>query len=164
MNIDPQILNNIILIFTSLGVAFIVALWMGIIFWVIRDIRSRSRDPFVGLLSFLLVIILPIFGVFIYWMIRPNKTIEQKYQTALEEEALLKELEKKQNCPGCGRTVEDDWILCPSCHTRIKKICLSCGKILELPWNLCPFCGNPQQKVYKTDKAQSNSYQLDKKD
>jgi RNA polymerase subunit RPABC4/transcription elongation factor Spt4 len=118
----------------------------------------------VGLLSFLLVIILPIFGIFIYWIIRPNQTIEQKYQTALEEEALLKELEKKQNCPGCGRMIEDDWILCPSCHTRIKKICISCGKILELPWNLCPFCGNPQQKVYKTDKAQANLYQLDKKD
>ncbi len=164
MNIDPQILNNIILVLTSLGVAFIAALWMSAIFWVIRDIRSRSRDPFVGLLSFLLVIMLPIFGIIIYWIIRPNKTIEQKYQNALEEEALLKELEKKQNCPGCGRTIEDDWILCPACHTRIKKICITCGKILELQWNLCPFCGNPQQKVYKTDKAQVNSYQLDKKD
>jgi RNA polymerase subunit RPABC4/transcription elongation factor Spt4 len=155
MNIDPQILNNIVLVSTSLGVAFIAALWLSIIFWVLRDIRSRSHDPLMGILSFLLVVILPLFGVVIYWIVRPNKTIEQRYQSALEEEALLQDMEKNLNCPGCGRSIEEDWILCPACHTRIKKVCISCGKPLELQWNLCPFCGNPQQKAYKSEKSQT---------
>ncbi len=155
MNIDPQILNNIVLVLTSLGVAFLAALWLSIIFWVLRDIRSRSRDPLMGILSFLLVVILPIVGVVIYWIIRPNKTIEQKYQAALEEEALLQNMEKNLKCPGCGRSIEEGWILCPACHTRIKKICISCGKPLELQWNLCPFCGNPQQKAFKSEKSQT---------
>ena len=155
MDIDPQILNNIVLVLTSLGVAFIVALWLSIIFWVLRDIRSRSRDPLMSILSFLLVTILPIFGVIVYFIVRPAKTIEQKYQAALEEEALLQDIGMRLKCPGCGRTIEADWVACPACHTRIKKICVSCGKALELQWNLCPYCGSPQQKAYKSEKNQT---------
>ena len=154
MDIDPQILSNIVQILTTLGVAFLTALWLSILFWVFRDIRHRTRDPFMIILAVILVIILPIVGVVIYWIIRPNQTIEEKYQAALEEEALLQELDKKPKCPGCGRNVELDWILCPACHTRLNKLCISCGKVLELPWNLCPYCGTPQQKTFRSEQNQ----------
>ena len=154
MDIDPQILSNIVQILTTLGVAFLTALWLSILFWVFRDIRHRTRDPFMIILAVILVIILPIGGVVIYWIIRPNQTIEEKYQAALEEEALLQELDKKPKCPGCGRNVEPDWILCPACHTRLNKLCISCGKVLELPWNLCPYCGTPQQKTFRSEQSQ----------
>ncbi len=150
MAIDPQILSNIVLIMIALGGAFLAALMLSILFWVLRDIRQRTRDPFMIILSALLVILLPLIGVVIYWMIRPSKTIEERYQIALEEEALLQEIEKQPKCPGCGRNVHSDWILCPACHTRLNKICVVCEKVLELPWNLCPYCGNPQQKIYKS--------------
>ena len=154
MDIDPQILSNIVQILTTLGIAFLTALWLSILFWVFRDIRHRIRDPFMIILAVILVIILPIVGVVIYWIIRPNQTIEEKYQAALEEEALLQELDKKPKCPGCGRNVEPDWILCPACHTRLNKLCISCGKVLELPWNLCPYCGTPQQKTFRSEQNQ----------
>ncbi len=156
MDIDPQILNNVVLILTSLGVAFIAALWLSIVFWVIRDIRSRTRDPLMGVMSVLLVIVLPIFGIVIYLIVRPAQTIEHKYQAALEEEALLQDIGLRLKCPGCGRPIEADWVACPACHTRIKKMCVSCGKTLELQWNLCPYCGSPQQKVYKPEKSRES--------
>lgn len=155
MDLDPQIVSNLTQILIAFGAAFIAALWLSILFWVLRDIRHRTRDPFMIILAAVLVIILPIVGVIIYWIIRPGKTIEENYQMALEEEALLQELEKQPKCPGCGRNVEPDWILCPACHTRLNKLCISCGKVLELPWNLCPYCGNPQQKVYKSGLNQN---------
>ncbi len=148
MTIDTSVYNNGILILIAFAAAFLAALWLSVIFWVLRDIRSRTRDPFTCILSFLLVLILSVPGVLIYWIIRPSKTIEQKYQAALEEEALLQGIEKQLHCPGCGRNVEKEWIICPSCHTRLKKVCVNCGKILDLQWNLCPFCGSQQQKPY----------------
>ena len=140
-------LSNIALILTAYAIALIVALWAGIIVWVWRDIKSRTRDFFIRVMSVMLVIVLFIPGILIYWIIRPRKTIEEKYQNALEEEALLNELEKKTNCPGCGRMIENDWIICPSCHTRIKKLCINCGKPLDLQWTICPSCGVQQQKA-----------------
>lgn len=146
-------LDNLTIIIIAILAAFLAALWLSLIFWTIRDIRSRTHDPLMVFLSLLLVIILFIPGVLIYLIIRPNKTFEEKYQAALEEEALLQEMEKQRKCPGCGKPIGQDWILCPACHTKLKKKCTQCGSILELQWNLCPFCGEHQQKPYNsTDK------------
>jgi hypothetical protein len=37
--------------------------------------------------------------------------------------------------------VDEAWIICPDCHTTLKKICPNCQKSLHLRWNICPFCG-----------------------
>lgn len=148
MDIKAFNLGNLTSIAVVLAAAFIAALWLGIIFWVIRDIRSRSRDPLMFILSLLLVIVLFIPGVLIYRIIRPGKTFEEKYQAALEEEALLQEMERQIKCPSCGKQVRSDWIICPNCHTKMKKKCISCGGLMELQWNICPYCGEQQQKPY----------------
>ena len=48
--------------------------------------------------------------------------------------------------------IEKEWILCPYCHTKIKKKCVHCGNPIELPWNICPYCGEQQQKPFIDDK------------
>jgi hypothetical protein len=53
----------------------------------------------------------------------------------------LQDLEERPRCPGCSRQVKDEWILCPDCHTTLKKICPNCQNGLHLNWNVCPFCG-----------------------
>ena len=145
--------KNLMTYALAFGIAFIIALWIGLILWVIRDIRSRTRDPFMIILSVFFVIILFIPGVFIYLFIRPRKTFEQKYQDAIEEEALLREIGISEKCPSCGHNIEKDWILCPYCHTKIKKKCVHCEAAIELPWNLCPYCGEQQQKPFIDDKT-----------
>jgi RNA polymerase subunit RPABC4/transcription elongation factor Spt4 len=141
MNFDPTFISNLILFLTGFVGAFLAALWIALVIWTYRDIRGRSRDRLVQILTTLLVAVLNLPGV--YLILRPQRTLEEEYQHTLEEEALLQALEDLPLCPGCERRVKDDWQVCPNCHTRLKKACHQCGKLMELPWNLCPYCGTP---------------------
>jgi hypothetical protein len=143
MTYDPASLGNILLILTAWGGAFLAALWLSMIFWTYRDIRSRARDPLSRILAVLVVTILFLPGIVIYLILRPSHTIDDEYQQTLEEEALLQAVEESPLCPGCSRRVKESWMVCPSCYTKLKKNCFQCGKLMELPWNLCPYCGTP---------------------
>ena len=143
MTLDPTFLSNLILILTAFGGAFLAALWVSLVVWTYRDIRSRARDPLVHTLSALLVTVLNLPGVLVYLILRPPRTLEEEYQRTLEEEALLQALEDLPLCPGCERRVKDEWQVCPNCHTKLKKTCHKCARLMELPWNICPYCGTP---------------------
>jgi RNA polymerase subunit RPABC4/transcription elongation factor Spt4 len=136
-------LSNLIMGLSAWAAAFLVALWLSLIIWTYRDIRSRARDPLLRLLVIIIVALLFLPGIVIYLILRPAHTLEEEYQHTLEEEALLQSIEEIPVCPGCGRHIEDAWIVCPSCHTRLKKVCHQCRKRMELSWNLCPYCGTP---------------------
>ena len=140
---DPATLSNILLILTAWGAAFLAALWLSLVNWTYRDIRARTRDSFLRVLAVLTVLLLFLPGIVVYLILRPPRTLEDDYQQTLEEEALLQAVEDSPLCPGCGRRVKDVWIVCPGCHTKLKKHCHQCGKLMELAWNLCPHCGTP---------------------
>lgn len=141
MTIDPSFLSNLLLFLTAWGGAFLAALWLSLIFWTYRDIRKRARDPLVRILAILVVAVLFLPGIVIYMILRPQRTLDDEYQQTLEEEALLQAIEESPLCPGCGRRIKENWMVCPTCHTKLKKNCHHCGKLMELPWNLCPYCG-----------------------
>jgi len=143
MTFDPAFLSSLTLVLTAFAGAFLVALWVSLVVWTYRDIRSRARDPLVQTLSALLVAVLNLPGVLVYLILRPPRTLEEEYQRTLEEEALLQALEDLPLCPGCERRVKEDWQVCPNCHTKLKKNCHACSKLMELPWNICPYCGTP---------------------
>lgn len=126
----------------------IVALWLSLIIWALRDMRARTRDPVAQILATALVAVLPVMGILIYLILRPPETLSEAYERALAEEALLQEIEERPSCPGCSRTTDPNWILCPYCHTRLKKACPDCHSLMELQWNLCPFCGNQHVDPY----------------
>lgn len=131
--------------------ALLAALWLSLVIWTFRDMRLRSRDPFAQILAAVVVAVLPGVGLIIYLILRPPETLAEAYERALEEEALLQEIEERPACPGCSRTVQPGWILCPHCHTRLRKRCVDCDALLELQWNLCPFCGNQYVDPYRVD-------------
>ena len=143
MSLDPTSLSNIFLILTAWSGAFLAAFWLSLVIWTFRDIRSRARDPLARILAVLVVAILFLPGLLVYLILRPPRTLEEDYQHTLEEEALLQSIEDIALCPGCGRRVKEQWMICPNCHTRLKKPCHHCGKLMDLPWNLCPYCGTP---------------------
>lgn len=140
---EPTQLNNLLLIFTAWGSAFLVALWLSLVLWTWRDISRRTRDLFARLLAALVVAVLFLPGIVIYLILRPTRTLDEEYQHTLEEEALLQTIEDIPLCPGCGRRVKENWIACPGCHTKLKKPCHHCGKLMELSWTLCPHCATP---------------------
>lgn len=156
MNLPP--LETIISYLTIVAAVFgalLAALWLSLIIWAFRDMRSRSRDPFAQVLAAFVVAVLPIVGVVIYLILRPPETLAEAYERALEEEALLQEIEERPSCPGCSRTVNSNWILCAYCHTRLKKACQDCNSLLDLQWNLCPFCGNHHVDPYRVEMPET---------
>jgi RNA polymerase subunit RPABC4/transcription elongation factor Spt4 len=143
MNLNFAEMNQYVLIAISFAAAFTAALWLSLIIWVSRDIKKRSRDALAQILSILVAIILFLPGIVIYLILRPQNTLEETYQQTLEEEALLQAIEENIVCPGCSRRVQENWIVCPNCHTKLKKKCEHCSQLMALPWNICPYCATP---------------------
>ncbi len=143
MTLDPTFLSSMILVLTGFAVAFLAALWVALVIWTYRDVRTRVRDRFVHILAAVLVALLNLPGLIVYLVLRPPLTLDEEYQQTLEEEALLQSIEEHTICPGCDRHVGDGWVVCPTCQTRLRKACHECGKLMELSWNICPFCSTP---------------------
>ena len=132
--------------------AFFLAFWVSLVIWTFRDVRSRSRDIFAQLLATLMVMVFNLPGLLFYFILRPQETLAEAYERSLEEEALLQDIEERLVCPGCKRKIQSDFIVCPDCHTRLKKSCPNCRRLLHLKWNICPYCGagpasSPEQFV-----------------
>ena len=117
-----------------------MALWLSLIVWTFRDARARSRDIFAILLATLMVVVFGPLGLVLYFLLRPKNTLAELYERSLEEEALLQDLEDRPYCPGCSRQVNDAWVVCPDCHTTLKKVCPNCSNTIQLAWAVCPFC------------------------
>ena len=137
----PSFILTALQVVLAFGGAFLIALWLSLIIWTFRDVRLRSRDVFAIVLATLMVVIFGPLGLILYFLLRPPVTLAELYERSLEEEALLQDLEERPRCPGCSRQVKEEWVICPDCHTTLKKICPNCRHSLHLNWNICPFCG-----------------------
>lgn len=131
---------NILTVLFALSGALLAAFWFSLVIWSFRDMRLRSRDPFAQILAALLVGALPFVGIFIYLILRPPETLAERYERALEEEALLQEIEERPRCYNCARTIQEEWVVCPKCQVELKKQCPSCYNLLDLGWKVCPLC------------------------
>jgi len=133
-------LNFILQVAIGFLSAFLISLYLSIVIWTFRDIRSRTRDVFAQLLATLLVLVFNLPGLLLYLILRPKETLTQAYERALEEEALLRDVEERLVCPSCRAPVENDFIICPECHTRLRRKCTKCARLLDLRWTVCPYC------------------------
>jgi RNA polymerase subunit RPABC4/transcription elongation factor Spt4 len=125
--------------------AFLFAFWIAMGIWTFNDIRSRSRDWLAILLACVLVLIFPIVGLVLYLMIRPKHTLAEVYDRALEEEALLREIEETLACVTCGVPVKENWVYCPTCHQQLQHNCINCKQLVRNEWEICVYCGTAQQ-------------------
>ncbi|HEX2326760.1 MAG TPA: zinc ribbon domain-containing protein, partial [Chloroflexota bacterium] len=122
--------------------AYLIALWFSMIIWTYYDIRARSQDLYVHIFATALVVVFNLFGLILYFILRPRETLADAYERSLEEETLLQEIEERQSCPNCRQRVHSDYMFCPFCHTELKQRCPRCDRLLLLRWDLCPYCGN----------------------
>ncbi len=153
----PSFIITGLQVILAFGGAFFLALWLSLIIWTFRDERARSRDVFAILLATLMVVVFGPLGLVLYFLLRPPVTLAELYERSLEEEALLQDLEERPRCPGCSREVDEAWVVCPDCHTTLKKICPNCQKSLHLRWNICPFCGAHASVTPVTPDQHDNS-------
>jgi hypothetical protein len=96
-------------------------------------------------LACILVLIFPLVGWVLYMMIRPKERLSDIYDRALEEEALLREIEETVACPTCGVPAKENWVYCPNCHNQLQHSCPSCGNLVRNEWEICVYCGANQQ-------------------
>ena len=46
----------------------------------------------------------------------------------------------RPRCPVCRGEVEQSYLVCPVCTTRLRPACAHCGQPLEALWQVCPYC------------------------
>ena len=130
---------------------YIVVLWLAAAYWAFRDMQLRSANPIVPYFAASLVILFTpiffLFGVIAYRIVRPPEKIGEVYERTLAEEALLAEVEAVHSCPTCARRVNDEWIICPTCRTRLNRVCPNCGRLVGMDWALCAWCGRDFDRV-----------------
>ena len=128
----------------AIGV-YIVIIWLASAYWAFRDMQGRTGNPVVPYLAAALVVgftpVFFLFGVIVYRIVRPQERLGEAYERGLAEEALIAEIEQIEHCATCGRKVHEDWIICPTCRTRLKRVCPHCAKLVGLEWSLCAWCG-----------------------
>ena len=124
---------------------YIVLLWAVTAFWAYRDLQTRTSNPVAPYLAAALIILFTplffVFGVVIYRILRPNETVAEANERALAEEAMMVEIEAQPHCANCSRQVHEDWIICPTCRNRLRRVCPTCSRLVELDWSLCAWCG-----------------------
>ena len=113
-----------------------IALYILAIIWVVRDARQRDTAWYI----WLVVALIPIVGLIAYLALRPPL---YEIDKADQEIGLLlkqRQLMHYGECPRCRYPIESNYVVCPSCHAKLKNICKRCGHSLDLSWDICPYC------------------------
>src|SRR5512134_3279239 len=124
---------------------YLVVLWIASAYWAYRDMQQRSDNailPYVVAAGIILFTPFLFFlAIWVYKIIRPHEKIGEVWERNLAEEALLAEVESIHHCPTCDRRVNEEWIICPTCRTRLNRVCPNCSRLVGLDWSLCAWCG-----------------------
>ena len=122
-----------------------MVLWIASAYWAFRDMQQRSDNAILPYLVAAGIILFTPFlfflAIWVYKIVRPHEKIGEVWERNLAEEALLNEVESVHHCPTCERRVDEEWIICPSCRTRLNRVCPNCSRLVGLDWSLCAWCG-----------------------
>ena len=86
-------------------IVYVFIIWISLFVWVWKDIRNRSSSIIFQVFC-LIVAVIPFLGIFLYLLIRPSKTLYEKYYDEIESnldiineiiEERKKQFEKKIN-------------------------------------------------------------------
>ena len=106
------------------------------IVYVIKDARNRGTNwPVWAIIS-----LIPLIGFIAYCVARPPLTIEDRDEQDLDVALKRRQLMQYGTCAHCGYPVENDYVLCPNCHQRLKNLCPTCHHALNPEWSICPYC------------------------
>ncbi|MDP3976283.1 MAG: zinc ribbon domain-containing protein [bacterium] len=116
-------------------------LWFGMVVWSARDIINRSNNILLQVLVILVNMALPVFGLLLYLIVRPSKTLLEKYYEELELNFLSEQAHEEEHCPRCEKHLSADFLYCPACEEKVKSACDSCKKVYLSQYLVCPYCG-----------------------
>lgn len=168
INILWNIWNSLTLeLFIKMIIIYFFIVWIAIIVWVTKDIINRTNNILLQIISILTVLILTPLWIVIYLLVRPSKTLFEKYyeeweiddeiekviNEVKEKEDINKETEdQKENkliCDKCKYKINSDFKFCPMCKNTLKSECISCNKEINPKWEVCPYCWKDQKEKIK---------------
>lgn len=88
------------------ALVYFFVIWIALLVWIIKDISIRTDNIYFQVFSVFIILFLTPLGVFIYLLIRPSKTLYEKYYDEIEDnldifheiiEERKKELDNKEN-------------------------------------------------------------------
>ena len=143
--------SDIVQIGLRVLVIYFLLIWLASAFWAYRDMRLRTASavaPYIAAGTIILFTpIFFLFGLLLYRIVRPKETIAEVSERALAEEAILAEVATHAHCANCSRPVHEDWIICPTCRNRLRRVCPNCEHLIELDWTLCAWCGKDFERA-----------------
>lgn len=140
-------------------VIYLFVVWGSLVVWVARDVTNRSTNVLFQALCVLLVLGLSPLGVFIYLLIRPQRTVFEKYY----ESELAVPREPGDACPECGAGIREEWQFCPACDYQLRGKCTGCKNIIELAWDFCPVCGKKREEKSPVSAPTSEQLSVEEK-
>ncbi len=125
----------------NLLILFLVIIWLAMIYWTRTDAKRRIADP-VLVLCATAAALFPFIGTIVYMIVRPPEYLDDVRERELEMQASEARLAQLSYfaCQHCGHEVEKDFVICPSCHSRLRDPCPNCQRPLEMTWSVCPYC------------------------
>src|SRR5258706_16122998 len=109
--------NPLIQLSVRLAGLYILAIYLAMVFWTIPDAQQRTENQLLPYFAGLMVVILNMFGLFLYLIVRPKKTLGEAYERQLAEESLLAEAEQGVACPTFKERPPEEFNLCPTSRT-----------------------------------------------
>lgn len=125
------------------NVSFAVAggLWIGTILWACADARARLIRPRTIRAATALVALVPLLGLVAWLAVRPAETLAERRERKLRRRAFEHAI-REGACAECGTQLEDEFVCCPGCGTKVRNECGECGRLVELTWRACPHCAS----------------------
>ena len=129
----------------NLGIFLVVVFWLAVGYWVFKDARRRIDDAWLVGAATVLGLVPPFIGAFIYMLFRPPEYLEDVRERELEIKAMEESLGQggQHHCPVCRADIDETFLVCPVCTTRLRQACVSCKAPLEPLWQVCPYCETP---------------------
>jgi hypothetical protein len=141
--IDQVARSPIVQIGWRLVVSYVVIIWLAVAYWTFRDLHQRTRNPIAPYLAAGGVLALTPLGfplaLIAYRAVRPPETVAERQARDLEGYVLASEV-GRSTCVGCGRSVDEMWMRCPTCGLHLATSCHSCGSRVEPDWTVCAWC------------------------
>jgi hypothetical protein len=140
-------------------IVYFFIIWIALLIWVTKDIVNRTTSVILQIISILIILLWTPLGIFIYLLIRPSKTLFEKYHNEVEWNLDVMEwiIEEKNkdfwdalHCFSCESPILPAFKFCPTCKTELKVDCKWCEKHIYKNWKLCPYCGEEQN--YEIEK------------
>lgn len=128
----------------NLIILIVVAIWLALVYWTYADAKRRIADRFL-ILCAVVGALFPFIGTAVYAIVRPSEYLDDVRERELEIEAAKAKLKELNHflCDYCDHRVENDFLVCPNCHTRLRNSCRTCSKPIDPNWQVCPYCESP---------------------